>query len=206
MSAVSRAVAVFGDAALLLPASVLLVLYLFALGQRRLSIAWVASLVASAGATVVLKLAFRACGPHLTGLDVVSPSGHASFSAIFYGALAATLGAGRGRPFRLALAAGALALVLLVGVSRVRTGAHSAEEVAIGLAIGAAALCLFLALQRWAGARPVSPVPLAVGFGLVLVLLGGTHFSLEGRIAAAARQIAAVLDVCAAAGPSPSGG
>lgn len=199
----TRALSALGDSALLLPASLLFLGYLAALRQGRLALAWVAALALGGGATVLAKLAFRACGANLTDFDVVSPSGHASFAALFYGALAVTVAAGRAPAIRMAVAAAAAVLVLLVGASRVRIGAHSGEEVVLGLIIGAVALAVYAVLHRRAGRPRLSPYPLVIGFAAVLALLGGRHFTLEHRIAEAAKRLASALDVC---GPAPSTG
>lgn len=204
---ISRAIAALADSALLLPASALLAAYLAALRQGRLLLAWLAALALAGTATVAAKLVFHACGPRLAAeVDVVSPSGHASFAAIFYGALALLVGA-RARPaIRGALLALAALLVAAVGVSRVRTGAHSVEEVLIGTAIGTAALAAFALLHRRLG-RPAVPVaPVAAGFAAALAVLGGLHFSLEHAIGRTARRIADRLDVCAPAERAPAPG
>lgn len=193
----SRAVAALGDSALLLPASALLVLYLLALRQSVVALAFAVVLGCVGAATVALKIAFHACGHAVVDFDVVSPSGHVSFATVFYGALACLLGARRQRLARAGLWGAAAAIVLLVGASRVRTHAHTVEEVLIGFGIGALGLALFVLAHRRLGRPAVPPWPLAAGFALALLLLGGSHFSLESKIASAARRLSATLDVCA---------
>ena len=199
----SRAVAALGDSALLLPASLLLFCYLAGSRRMPLALVWALSLAATGATTLGAKLLFHACGPTLTDLDVISPSGHASFAIIFYGALALMVGTGRSRTVAFCLAAGLALLVVAIALSRIRTGAHSPAEVAIGMGIGSAGLALFAALHARTG-RPVLPwPPLAIGFALTLLVLGGLHFSLEHTIGRVARRVSAVLDVCAEP-PSPS--
>ena len=77
---------------------------------------------------------------------VESPSGHAAFGATFYGCLAVLFGTGRAIGRRLALYGGAVALVLLIGASRVALEAHSVQEVGVGFFIGAVSIALFNAL------------------------------------------------------------
>lgn len=194
----SRAFSALGETALLLPASVLLLVYLLVAWQPRLALGWALALAACGSATVAFKLAFHACGRTLTDFDVVSPSGHASFATLFYGALALLLAAGRDRWQRRALGAATLLLVLLIGASRVRIGAHSVEEVTIGLGVGAAALALFAAIHARTGRAALSPVPVAAGFAVALVMLGGQHLPVEHVIAAGAWRLSAALDICAA--------
>jgi undecaprenyl-diphosphatase len=192
------------DAALLLPAAAVLLIYL-ALSRRTAIVRiWAVTLAACGLATVGFKLIFHACGPSLTELDVVSPSGHASLATVFYGSLAILVGAGRPRWQKAVLGVAVLAFLLLVGVSRVRTGAHSPEEVVVGLAIGSLCTALFWVLHGRIGRPGVSPAPLAIGFVAAVLVLGGSHFSLEPLIGGAARRVSALLDVCRASGLAAS--
>lgn len=200
---ISRLVAGLGDAALLLPASVLLLGFLLWLGRARAALSLAVALALAGGATILAKLAFHACGGAVPELDVVSPSGHASFTTIFYGALAILLATGRPPGARWTAAAAAALLVVAVGISRVRTGAHSPAEVAIGVAIGAAALALFASLHGRSGAPALPWLPVGLGFAAALLLLGGAHFSLEHRIGRAARMLSSTLDICS--GPERAG-
>ena len=194
---ISPAVSALADAALLLPAAFLVLVGLALLREGRLMLAFAVSLASAAVAIILLKLVFHACGHAITDVRVVSPSGHVSFGTVFYGALAIMLAAGHGRRLRVAAAIGTVLLLVAVGISRVRTGAHSSAEVVIGFAVGAAAVGLFALLHRWAG-RPRLPwIPFAAGFAVALIMLGGSHFSLERNIAHYARRLALDLAVCA---------
>jgi membrane-associated phospholipid phosphatase len=200
---ISPAISALADAALLLPASCLVLLYLAALRQGRLILAFAASLGAAAIATILLKLLFHACGHAITEVRVMSPSGHVAFGTAFYGALAIMLASGRARALRAAGLAATLLLLVAIGISRVRVGAHSTAEVLIGYLVGGAALVLFALLHRWAG-RPGLPwIPVAAGFAGAVLLLWGSHFSLERSIAGIARDWAAALDVCAPPSEGP---
>jgi undecaprenyl-diphosphatase len=191
-----RALSSLGDAALLLPASLILLAYLTAARQIATAGIWCIALAACAVATIAAKLVFHACGASLSDLDLLSPSGHASLAGVFYGSLAIVVGAGRPRWQKAALAAAVIALLGAIGLSRVVTGAHSPEEVVLGLAIGGLCVVLFGMLHRQRGLLPVSPIPLALGFLVALALLGGRHFTLEPLIGRFARHISAALDVC----------
>ena len=195
---ISPAIAALADSALLIPAALLLGVFLLALREVRLAVSWAASLVLGGAATLGAKLLFHACGHQLTELDVISPSGHVSFAIIFYGGAAILFGAGRPPRPQAALGVAAIILIAAVGVSRVRTGAHSPSEVLIGGGIGAVALAFFAALHARARARPLPWGPAALGFAAALVLLGGAHFSLEHRIGGIARRLSAAFDVCPA--------
>lgn len=204
---ISQIVAAFGDAALLLPASLLLFVYLLVLREPRLAVSFGLALAVAGGATILAKLAFHACGGAVPQFDVTSPSGHTSFTTIFYGSAALLLGTGRPAWFRWSCAAATLLLIVAVGISRVRTGAHSPAEVAIGIAIGSVALALFAALHRWSGAPTLPWLPVGIGFAVAVIVLGGAHFSLEHRIGSLARALSATFDICAeplASRPEPA--
>ena len=195
-----RALSALGDTALLAPASVVLLLYLAALRRWVDARAFAATLVLGLGATLLAKLLFKACGGSISLLDVNSPSGHASFAALFYGPLAVMVGAGRPR-WQAALAwIPAALLVLAIGASRIALDAHSWPEVVLGWLIGLAGIGAFAWLLRTPGRRPLSPVPLAIGLGLAIVLVDGRHFPAEHYIGRLARYANASLDVCTGAG------
>lgn len=183
------------DSALLLPASCLFLASLAALRQWRLAGVLTVGLVCVAVLTIGAKLAFRACGASIDS-DVVSPSGHTSFAIVFYGAGIMMFGAGRPAWIQRGLGVGFALFILAVGISRVRTEAHSPTEVLIGAVLGALALGVSLALYRRTD-RPTLPwFPVAAVFLVAVMAFGGRHFSLEHRIASAARRLSGALDVC----------
>ena len=198
---ISHPVSALADSALLLPASVIVAAYLAVLGRWRLAGAWCLALALSGGATIAAKLLFKACGHEITVYDVVSPSGHASFATVFYGCLALLVGRGRPAAFRRVLAVATALFVVGVCVSRVRTAVHTPLETVIGVGIGAAAVAVFWALHARERGRPVPLVPVAIGFGVLVVLLGGLHLSFEDQIGGVARRVSAALDVCAKTRP-----
>lgn len=108
-------VSALADAVLLAPVSALLVLYLALRGRSRTAAALALALLLGLGTTLLAKLVFHACGDAITSLDVTSPSGHASFAIIFYGALAAMLADGKPRRLRVAIAVAAGFLLLAIG-------------------------------------------------------------------------------------------
>jgi undecaprenyl-diphosphatase len=84
------------------------------------------------------------------------PSGHAIAAILFYGALLLVLLAHeRRRPVRLAAAAFALAMIVLVAFSRVYLGVHYFSDVLAGVCFGVAWLALWLeGLERWERRSP----------------------------------------------------
>jgi hypothetical protein len=194
-----------GDSALLLPGSVALLAYLLWRRQPRVALAWLAALALCLGLTALAKLAFLACGEHVPALRMESPSGHASFSATFYGACAVLAALGRPRPQRVAIHAGAIALVLAIGLSRVMLHAHSPEEVLSGLVIGGVCVQAFaLAGAPAAPARVrVAPVVLVLALMALAVVTTGRHLSAETFLEGLADRLAPALGCAAESGLSP---
>jgi hypothetical protein len=103
-----------GDLAVLLPASLGLIVFLAWIDSRRDAAAYTAAALVCLTAALFAKLALAACAGRYSLFGVESPSGHVAFSATFYGCFAVLFGAGRTLARRLALYAGAAALVLLM--------------------------------------------------------------------------------------------
>jgi membrane-associated phospholipid phosphatase len=193
-----------GDLAVLLPASLGLIVFLLWIGAKDNAAAYGAAMVFCLLAALLAKLAFAACGARTELFGVESPSGHTAFSATFYGCLALLFAAGRPFARRFALYACAAALVLLIGVSRVALQAHTAPEVVVGLVIGAISIGLFLALSVSAEPLRLSTQtiarlsPFAALYALCLLLLAG-HWSAERTIDVIAAELGADLRLCRSA-------
>ncbi|MFB4315734.1 phosphatase PAP2 family protein [Actinomadura sp. 21ATH] len=139
-----------------------------------------AAVVLSLGSIVNtwLKLLFHDPRPFWTDPSVTGheprdsfgmPSGHAQNAAVTWGFLAS-------RTRRRLLWAGALLLVLGIGVSRVALGVHSAGQVLAGWGIGAAVLVLVLRLEPYVVPwwfRRTLPVQLALSLAVGLAFLAG---------------------------------
>ena len=182
MSTVIALITGLGDAALLLPAAALVLLYLLQTRSWRAATGWVAALTLCAGLTVVAKMMFHACGERLPALDIRSPSGHTSLSTTFYGCGALILCANEGWDRRLAPLLASLGLILAITASRVALHAHTIEEAGAGLAIGLVCVAFFAAsyLPR-AIDLPYWPIPLAAILAFAL-LTHGRHLSAEGLL------------------------
>ena len=189
-----------GDSALLLPGSVALLGYLLWRRQARVALAWLAALALCLGLTALAKVAFLACGEHLPGLRMDSPSGHASFSAVFYGACAVVAAFHRPRLQRIAIHAAAIMLVLAIGASRVVIGVHSPEEVLSGLLIGGLCVQAFALAGVPAERKPIRIAPLALVLALIAlpVVATGRHVSAEAFLESLADRLAPAVG-CAAA-------
>lgn len=177
----------FADQAVILP--LLAVTAVILLLQRRwhLAFAWSLAIAAVLGTLLVLKVACSACGwlvPAFgpTELDLHSPSGHAAASAVTYGALVALLAGVRpGLPSRALALTTALAVAILIGLTRLQLGAHSLAEVLLGASVGIAGAAAFV---YFAGADPAGSRNRSVLFGAVLVVtvFHGHHLPAEAVI------------------------
>ena len=171
-----------GDAARLLPAAAVLLLYLLQTRSWRAATGWVAVLTLCAGLTVVGKMLFHACGSQFPALDIRSPSGHTSLSTTFYGCGALILSSDQSWGRRFAALLTSLGLTLAIAASRVALHAHTVDEAAAGLAIGLVCVALFAAhyLPRTIH-FPYWPIPAMAILALAL-LTHGRHLSVEGLL------------------------
>jgi len=154
-----------GDFGLLLPAALLIGLWLL-VSRRTRSTAWLwASLFGAASALVAAsKLAFLGWGIGSARLDFTGISGHTMLAASVWPVALWLVAARAGHRWRVAAAVLGWLLSGVVGLSRLALYAHSASEVVSGLLLGMAASAAFLALQR----RRPHPLPRA---SLVLLTL-----------------------------------
>jgi hypothetical protein len=178
-----------GEAEILIPAAVLLMLVLMAQSAtRRFAFIWLALTTVATLMTTASKLAFIGWGLGWADFNFTGVSGHAMFAAAIYPVLMLVLlprGAWTGRNFSLALGA---ALALLVGLSRLVVGAHSESEVLAGWLLGGAASALSIRLGRppVTAVYPAVPMILVVWFlVLPLKLPGSQTHSMVTRLALA---------------------
>jgi membrane-associated phospholipid phosphatase len=160
-----------GDTAVLAPLAVLLLLWLLLLRSARGAAWWAIAVVMCMGLTAALKLTFYGCPPLP---DLRSPSGHASFSTLVYGAIT-LVSATESRGFRRVMAiSSGVGLILAIAASRLLLSAHSVPEIGLGLVIGTAALALFgRSYLRCRATKVWLSLLLVTGGALVLVLHGG---------------------------------
>jgi membrane-associated phospholipid phosphatase len=138
-----------GEIQILVPAALLTVLALLRRPDtRRLAFWWIVLALVATTLTTASKIAFIGWGIGSAELNFTGISGHAMFAAAVYPLLLGTL-ASQAPPAaqRLALVTG-FALALLVGLSRLEIGVHSASEVVAGLLLGGAVSTSVLALAR----------------------------------------------------------
>lgn len=148
---VARFFTVLGEPTVLIVAGLAAAVLLWRAGHRHLP--WVIIAITAIGRILseVQKYSIARARPdlepHLVVVKTSSfPSGHASSSMIFYLTVALTLAT---RPQeRRAVAAGALVLSFLVGISRVMLGVHWPSDVVGGWAFGLLWVLLTLRLSR----------------------------------------------------------
>lgn len=171
----------FADQAVILPLIAGVGLLLWTSGWRRGAIVWCLGTGATLGLMLVLKLGFRACGPELFGTSSVqSPSGHTAAAGVVYGTILGFINTRLGgrQAARVLIV---LAVVVLIGASRVLLGAHTPAEAMIGGAIGIlAAQAILHVAGEPTGRRSVTLSLLPI---LVLpLLLHGLHVPAEEQI------------------------
>lgn len=161
----------FGDAAVLLPIAVAILVWLL-FTARRLAVWWVAAFGLCIGLTSILKIFFHGCPPTP---ELRSPSGHTAFSLLVYGAIALAA-AGDGWRRVAAIGAGS-GLVLAIAASRLLLDIHSLVEIGLGALIGAASLAVFGGKYPRSAAAKVWPLLATVV--VIITLLHGQELHAE---------------------------
>ncbi len=170
----------FADQAVVLPLIACVALVLWASGWHRGAIVWCVGTGATLAVMLALKLGMQACGPALFGPTMDSPSGHTAAAGAVYGSIFAFINGRLGGPSSRRSVI-VLAVVTLIGTSRVMLGAHSWPEACLGGIVGVVAA---EAILRIAG-EPTSRQPVllsALPLLLVPLLLHGVHLGAEGAI------------------------
>lgn len=187
----------FGDAALLVPASAMLLAYLLYVRSARTAGIWAVTLALCACLTVFAKLALYTCGSEFSFADLRSPSGHTSVSVTFYGCCALMMSADKERSTRLLLIAGSAIIAVAIAMSRVVLEAHTVADVVAGFSIGA--FCVAWFASRYF-TEPSSPLPwelAAAALAVVALAAHGSHWTVEATLAHVARLLHANMRFCA---------
>lgn len=173
-----------GDAAFLLPASIIVACHLLVVRSTAATLVWLSTVALCAVLTLLAKIACLACGQQFPGLAIHSPSGHASLSTTFYLCGALMLSAQRPRPAQIVLVAASIGIVGAIAASRLWLHAHTPGEVALGVVIGLVCVGWFAALYHRHAVPEALPCfwPLALTIVLA-VAMHGRHLGVETRLA-----------------------
>ena len=185
-----------GDSAVTVPLALLILIFLFAAGQRRLAGSWILAIGGAAIVIGALKLVFGACGADFAGNHIVSPSGHTAMSTVVYGALALLVGSRLPRWRRYAVFAVAGIAILGIALSRVVLHEHNVPEIVVGGVVGIAGAAVFAAAL---GRQEAPPLPLGwmLLCGVVLVaLLHGARWKVEPAVRHLAGLFRLALPFC----------
>ena len=186
-----RTVVVFGDAGFVLPASGGLAVALWAAGDRRAAVAFLAAIAVCGVAATFAKIFSMAFGPP----PLHSPSGHAALAAAFFLPLSAIFMRVREKWIGILAAALCAAAAVLVAIGRVAQGAHTEAEAFAGFFIGLAAFGVFLC---GAPARlSISAPALVILFAAAVALQAYTGLSIEveGPLERIATRLAEMLSL-----------
>jgi hypothetical protein len=140
-----------GNPGLTLPAAAAMVVWLLAIGARRMAIVWSALFCLAIGIAAANKVAYLAWGSGWQMLCYKALSGHATGASAVLPLLAYMLAHGRARTVQFSAVACALAVAALVAASLVSTAQHSAAEAVAGWCAGAAAS---VGAMRFGGTLP----------------------------------------------------
>jgi membrane-associated phospholipid phosphatase len=163
----------FGDLAVLIPVSAVILIWLVR-NSSPAAPRWIFALSLCIGLTAVLKIGFHAC-PLADNMH--SPSGHTSLSTLVYGALTLVSATAWPGLHRVLVIASGVGLILAIGVSRLLLEAHSVAEVGLGLVIGAVSLAMFS--RQYLQAPTTKMWPLLVVAGVLALGLHGRELHAE---------------------------
>ncbi len=182
----------FADGAIMFPLGIAVPIVLVIAGQRRIALAWTATIGCVWTVMLVLKLSgytiatmFPASA--FSEIDLVTPSGHTASSAAIYGSLIGLLISRPGTPLRRSLLA-AIGVALAIGTTRVLLGVHSLSEVIVGGTVGIAGA----AALAWATGDAIdrrARLPILAVIALIVVAFHGDHTSAEDPIQDASTRI-----------------
>jgi membrane-associated phospholipid phosphatase len=170
----------FGDSAVLLPLSAVVLIWLLATRSVGAAIWWLGVLIAFGAIIGGLKMLFFACPP---AVDVRSPSGHTGFSLLVYGGIAAIIAAQRRSAWsRAGIMLATVALVVGIAISRVTLHMHSRTETLIGFLIGAAAVAVFIFGYRRTTTNRRMMTPLLFAVVLTAAIFHGASLNAETNL------------------------
>jgi len=172
----------FGDSAVTAPLALLVSAFLFFAGHRRLAFGWVLGIGGCAVVIGVLKIVFGACGHELTGIQLISPSGHTAMSTAVYGSLTLLIVVRLPSSQRRILGVAAALAIIGIALSRVALHDHSSSEIVLGFLVGAGAVAVFHAMLSRAAAPALPLGWLLLSGGVLVAVLHGTRWMIEPAV------------------------
>jgi membrane-associated phospholipid phosphatase len=165
----------FGDPALVLPISGIVLVWLAVGGFYGLATRWVIAVGMCGFATALVRFVFHV-GREVGWVDLPHiPSGHTSGSTLVYGTLALIAAhAQRDRRAAIAAAAAGAVMVGMIAFSRIATYAHTGEEVLAGMSVG-------LAVLFWFGCNYLATNPQLKGGRVAAIGILLTGLALHGE-------------------------
>jgi membrane-associated phospholipid phosphatase len=141
----------FGDTSLLLPAAILISVWLVAANLGRLAALWALLYASEIGVVSATKIAFMGWGIGIPAVNFTGISGHTAFATTVFPVLFRLAASKRScLAQRTAVHSGFL-FSYLIGVSRLFVNAHSLSEVIAGCLLGSAVSYSFLSKLTKAG-------------------------------------------------------
>ncbi len=172
-----------GEAQILLPAMALALLWLARQhGGARLALAWLGATLVAVAITTASKIAFIGFAIGWAPLDFTGISGHAMFAAAVMPLLLRLAVGPRTRAGRAGVLALGYVLALVVAVSRIQVGAHSASEVVTGFALGGLASAWALRAGRWPALPLARWMPALLLAWAVVAVIGAPESRTHGLV------------------------
>lgn len=181
----------FADSAVMMPLGFSVAILLALLGQRRPALAWMMSV----GGVWAVMLALKFLGyfvsildpvSPLSGIDLVTPSGHVASATVIYAGLAGLL-LPRSGTILVRTIMVALIVAVGIGVTRVMLGEHSVSEVIVGGLVGIVGAGV-LAVTAGAPLETRRLMPVLAMVALIVVVRHGVQLSWENTIKQVAMQ------------------
>lgn len=149
LSPIMNAATIVGLPAIVIGCALVAAAIAWAKHNRRVAYAFLATLLALGGNTIIKNIVHRA-RPHTIYVEHMRihsysfPSGHTFGSTVFYGLVAYLTYKYLPHPWGAITAAASVILILLVGVSRVYLGAHFPSDVLFGWLLGSMSLFIII--------------------------------------------------------------
>lgn len=173
------AITELGDTSVVVTVTAIVAFWLIWRGAWRTLIYWLTAIAGASAINTAIKAALERPRPvelYLQGASNWSfPSGHSTVNAVLYGCLAMIIVRECRPALRVPVAAGAAALIILIGFSRLYLGAHWASDVFGGFVFGAMWLALLSLFYMYRQAEQLDARGLMIAAAGTLIIAGGIN-------------------------------